>query len=497
MRMRRAGVEAATRLVRLSRILPGRLGAPGRYFETLARLDAGQVDTPWRAEVRSALEVADVHLAAGRTDQALGWFDKALRIGYHPALHYTDASSPLTGDPEGFLAPYRASAIGRLLLEPPVHDTGPTRPRQRPAGAGPTRLLVVAQQNWTFVESVIEVLEGRGNFEIRRFEVNSLPASQRPSREHVLRARHDLSQGRRLPIPEPLAEHFAWADVVLVEWGHHVLTWLSMFEQLPRISVARFHRFEAYTPFPLLTDFAHVDRTLFVSPPVRNLVSRLVSQLEEECEVLEVDNVLARGLGEYPDNVRDPFLIAQVGWVRPVKDVLFTLDVLEALRDTDPRYHLELVGPGLPEDPAQDTHHDGRVRARLAALPAGAVTLLGPRQDVPEVLAGAGWIISSSLIEGVHEAVMEGLAAGCVPVIRDWPGTREYGGAGGIYRKDWVVADQGAAVARVLAVQSAGNLSALSLDARAWVEQRRSPDTIARLYEHALRPGNSPSPGVT
>jgi hypothetical protein len=84
MRMRRAGVEAATRLVRLSRILPGRLGAPGRYFETLARLDAGQVDTPWRAEVRSALEVADVHLAAGRTDQALGWFDKALRIGYHP-----------------------------------------------------------------------------------------------------------------------------------------------------------------------------------------------------------------------------------------------------------------------------------------------------------------------------------------------------------------------------------------------------------------------------
>ncbi|UVY82412.1 glycosyltransferase family 4 protein [Brachybacterium sp. NBEC-018] len=491
--------QAAVRAVRThalrwaargGRVLPGAPGDRARYMDTMDRMDRGELPSDG-ADVQDALLTrSDALVAAGRHEEALGWFDKALRLAYHPAQHYDATPSPLATDPAAFLAPFRAARLGPLLLDLPAHDPGPRRPAPRTAEDGaPVRLLVVAQRNWTFVDPVIESLGARG-VEIRRFEVDSLPVAERPSRERVLRARLDLAlHGRRLPTPAPLAEQIEWADVVLVEWGHHVLTWMSLLELMPRRTVARFHRFEVYTPFPLLTVYPVIDRVLFVSGHVRILLDHLTPHLSRAGSVLEVENFLAHGLGPEPGAGHDPHLLAQVGWVRPVKDVLFTLDLLERLREADPRFRLLLVGPGLPDSSADDSAHERKVRARLAALPAGSVQILGPRDDVPDVLAGAGWIVSSSLVEGVHEAVMEGLAAGCLPLVRDWPGARAYGGARTIYREDWVVTDVDAAAERVRSVLEDGDLSALSQDARRWVVARRSPEFVVQRYEDAIVPG--------
>jgi glycosyltransferase involved in cell wall biosynthesis len=474
---------------RLGRALPGAAGARARYLDLIGQMDAGHVPSTWEDVVRSELARADALFAAGHRDAALTWFDKALRIAYHPSLHYAETPSPLSADPERFLAPFRATALGREMLELPARDPGPRRPAPRPgADDEPVRLLVLAQRNWTFVEPVIEAL-GEQGFEIRRFEVDDLPPAERPSREHVMRSRLDLAlTGRRIPTPDALAEQFEWADAVLVEWGHHVLTWFSMLELMPRRSAARFHRFEVYTPFPLLTVYPVLDRVLFVSPHVRTLLEHLTPDLARARAIFEVDNFLAHGLGEAPDGSSDPHLLAQVGWVKPVKDVLFTLDLLTSLRERDERYRLLLVGPGLREDPADDTPYEHRLRSRLAEMPDGAVEILGPRDDVPEVLAEAGWIVSSSLVEGVHEAVMEGLAAGCLPVIRDWPGARAYGGARVIYDEDWVVDDVAAAAERVHTTVEAGRFTELSRAGRDWVVSRRSPDVVAQSYVAALTP---------
>ncbi|MCG7308169.1 glycosyltransferase [Brachybacterium sp. ACRRE] len=486
-----AGVRAAS-------VLPGGVGARARYLRLTRRMDRGEVPAAWRGEMLAELRRADALLARGDDDGAVEWFDKALRVAYHASLHYGLEDSPLITDPDGFLAPVRASAVGRLLLAPPVRDEGPSRPapRERAASAGasgaeesaPVRLLVIAQRNWTFVNPVIDALEAYG-FEVRRVEVDDLPPAERPTRERVLRARMELARtGRRLPTPAALAEPFDWADVVLVEWGHHVLTWVSLLADMPRLAAARIHRFEAYTPFPLLTVFDVVDRVLFVSPHVRALIQHLTPNLERAGEIIGVDNFLAYGLGPEPRADRDPHLLAQVGWLRPVKDVLFTLDLLERVRAKDPRHRLQLIGPGLPEDPAQDTAFQARVRRRIAQFPAGAVQVLGARSDVPDLLAMAGWIISSSLHEGVHEAVMEGIAAGCVPLIRNWPDARPYGGAGVIYPDRWVVEDLDEAVERVLRIEREGALTEVSAEARAWVVERRTASTVTARYAEALSP---------
>src|SRR5699024_568400 len=139
-------------------------------------------------------------------------------------------------------------------------------------------------------------------------------------------------------------------------------------------------------------------------------------------------------------------LLVQVGWVREVKDVLFSLDVLERLRRHDDAYRLRLIGAGLPAAASRDTPYQRRVRTRLQQLGPAVVEQIGVREDVPALLAESGVILSSSRHEGTHESVMEALATGCPAVIRDWPDTVDYGGPGTLYEPDWVVADVDAAV---------------------------------------------------
>lgn len=473
------------RLLRATRVLPGAVGARGRFLDAVARLDAGDAGG-WQDAVRALLRRADDAARPSGPAAGLEWFDKALRIAYHPTLHYGREGSPLAADPEGFLAPFRDCAVGRVLLSDGTEDPALSAPRPPGDRAdGPRRLLVIAQRNWTFAEPLIEALEAEG-VQVRRFEVDDLPSAQRPTRERVLRARlAHMRTGERIPTPAALAEQYAWADVTMVEWGHHVLAWASLLDQRPRVLAARFHRFEAYTPFPLLTCFGAVDRVLFVSPPVACLVRRLAPQLARAGQVIEVDNFLSRDQSAFTPQERDPFLLTQVGWARPVKDVLFSLDILERLRAEDSRYRLRLIGPDLPGEQDPWAH---QVRARLEALPADAVELLGPRDDVPRLLGQSGWILSTSLVEGVHEAVMEGLAAGCGAIIRDWPDTRPHGGAASIYPEDWIVTDPAQAAERILATDEAA-LRELSAAGSAWVRDRRDPAAVTARYLEALRVG--------
>jgi glycosyltransferase involved in cell wall biosynthesis len=491
---RRLAGRAISTASQVVRHLPGPSGAMGTYFSTQDRLWRVPQACDWERDVLRLLARADRDLARGRIDAALSWFDKALRLSYHPSLH-ADGHSPLSLDPEGFLRPLRNSETGRILLDGALDPSSvPVRPAPRARVDGePVRLLVVAQENWTFIRPIVDALRARGEFEVRLLEVDELPAGERPEREAIIRGRYDLStRGSRMPTPAELADGYEWADVVLVEWAHHILTWITLLDQAPRELLARVHRFEAYTPFPLLTDVERIDRLLYVAPPVHNLLMVLRPELAT-VEADLVGNMLSRGIGPEPDLECDRFRLVQVGWVREVKDVLFALDVIEVLHRHDSRFHLQLVGPGLPVHTSHDTAYQHRVRERIKGLGPEVVQVLGVRQDVPAIFADAGLVLSSSLHEGTHESVMEGLAAGRPAVIRDWPDTLPYGGASTLYPSRWVVPDIAAAVQRVLslvgddAVREDAYAEA-SAHARAWALEHRSAEVVLDRYREVLTP---------
>lgn len=480
---------------RAVRHVPGAVGGLGTYFVALDELSAGQGSHDWRRDEAILLARADRALGRRRIASAVRWFDKALRVAYHPTLHM-GAGSPLIEDPGAFLRPLRASRTGQMLLESPIPEgAAPRRPEPRPRevtneggdGDPVVHLLVIAQQNWTFLRPLLDALRETGRFEILEFEVDGLPEADRPDRERILRARYDLvTEGRRIPTPERLVEAYEWADVAFVEWGHHILSWITMLDMAPRRLVARYHRFEAFTPFPLLHDHSVIDRLLHVSPPIRGLVNE-TAPASASVPTDIVGNLLSRGLGTVSDTPRDTRVIVQVGWNREIKDVLFSLDLIERLHREDPAYRLKLVGPELPDLPEEDTPYQSRVRQRLAALPSGAVEQLGVRRDVPEIFAAAGIVLSSSFGEGTHESVMEGLATGCPAVVRDWPHAREYGGASSIYREQWVVPDVETAAQRIRELQDPARYAEESAAAREWAVLHRSPERVVDGYDRALR----------
>lgn len=469
--------------------MPGSVGGQGIYFSAQQRSAVDPLRTDWRDDVDALLALADRSLTRGKIDAALRWFDKAMRISFDPSLHQA-GDSPLAADPEEFLRPLRSSAMGDLLLETPV-----------PAGSAPaatphtehdrarTRLLVIAQENWTFIRPVLEALRATGRFDVREIDVDHLEGEGIPDRDRILRGRYDLvTAGHRMATPSELAAAYDWADVTLVEWGHHVLTWVTLLDRAPRKLMARLHRFEVFTPFPLLHDHERIDRMLYVSPPVWNLV-RAASPGFSAVEGAQVGNLLARGLGGEPRPDRDRHLLVQVGWHREVKDVLFSFEILARLRSCDPRYRLRLIGPGLPAETSQDGSYRRQVRQRLEELGTDAVEMLGRREDVPALLAESGVILSSSRHEGTHESVMEGLAVGCPAVIRNWPDAAEYGGPATIYERDWVVEDVEEAVQRVLDLGDRAHYEGESRRARRFALTHRDPDALIAAYENVLTTG--------
>lgn len=474
---------------RITRRLPGPVGGMGIYFSAQHRLADDPERTDWHADVDALLALADRSLSRGRISACLRWYDKALRISYDPSLHQA-GSSPLAADPAAFLRPLQDSATGTIMLRGAVPASSvPERPApRRREEEDPTRLLVIAQENWTFIRPIIAALRATGRFEVREIEVDELAEAGFPDRDRILRGRYDLATtGQRMPTPPEVAEAYDWADVTLVEWSHHVLTWVTLLDRAPRALMARLHRFEAFTPFILLHDHARIDRMLYVSPPVWNL-ARIAAPGFVDVDAVQVGNLLARGLGPDPGTDHDPRLLVQVGWRREVKDVLFTLEVLTRLRAHDTTYRLRLIGPGLPASASQDSSYHRRVRARLAALGPDAVQLLGRREDVPALLAQSGIILSSSRHEGTHESVMEGLAAGCPAVLRDWPDAADYGGPATLYKSDWVVADVEAAVQRVLDLAAPERYAAATREARDFALAHRDPDTLVAAYQQALTP---------
>jgi glycosyltransferase involved in cell wall biosynthesis len=96
-------------------------------------------------------------------------------------------------------------------------------------------------------------------------------------------------------------------------------------------------------------------------------------------------------------------LIGAVGGLRTPKAYPDLLEAVELLRAEFPELHLVIAGHG-PEQ--------ARLEAAITASGLGRhVTLLGPRGDVPDVLAALDVAISSSVSEGSPLAVMEYMAS--------------------------------------------------------------------------------------
>lgn len=451
----------------------------GSLLATVARqaLDAGMPTGLARDAYAAVLRRADRHLAAGRMPKAADSFAEAMRLAFHRVLHFDGLCSPLAADPAAYLAPLHHSRTAQALRAPrePVR-----RGKPGPASAEPAdrRVLFTTRRNANFLGELRAYVDQHLGFESRFADLaddETLNAfASRPARI----ARQLLTHGAALPeaVTGRLGEDTAWASTVFVEWCLPQAVFQTVLPRGRARVVVRLHSQEVFTLWPHLVDFSRVDDVVFVSEHLRDLAVAAIPGLSgpdaPRLHVIPIALHLAPFALPKPDEAR--FTLALVGWSSPAKDPRWALEVLRELRRHDERYRLLLVGADFRADASRAAAGYGeQLAAELAGLEAaGAVERLGQRDDVPQVLRSAGVILSSSVRESFHAAVVEGAASGAVPVVRDWPFfAGSPSGPRALFPPDWVVSTPAEAAARIMSATA---------DATAW---RAHGEAAA---EHAL-----------
>lgn len=99
------------------------------------------------------------------------------------------------------------------------------------------------------------------------------------------------------------------------------------------------------------------------------------------------------------------------------------------------------------------------------------------------MLRRVGVILSTSRFEGTHEALLQGAASGALPVVRNWPELRAWGGPASIYPPEWVVDSPQAAAARILAATPTPPASEDAHEAQRWALETMDWDVVRPAFD--------------
>jgi glycosyltransferase involved in cell wall biosynthesis len=265
--------------------------------------------------------------------------------------------------------------------------------------------VVVAGHALHFLDAVTQWLRGLPDVELRIDHVPSF-------------ARHDEAVSR---------EHVAWADTVVCEWASPVAAWYSRNKRPGQRLVVRLHRAELYSTWWHGIDIEAVDQVVCVSRHYARLTHETTAWPMEK--IVVIPNYVDAAVLDRPKLAGSPFAIGMMGVTPRRKRLDLALDLLERLRERDPRFSLHVKSqfawdlPWAWRDPDERGAAEQVVRrVRGSALLADGVVFDAYGPDVGAWLRKIGWVVSLSDDESFHLAPAEGMASGAVPLIRAWPG---------------------------------------------------------------------------
>lgn len=404
------------------------------------------------AAYAARLACADEEYRAGQPKKAAGSLIEAINLAFHRVPHIDRLHSPLDADPPRYLGPLHRSAAARAVAAP----RGRRSPAAPPADGEPLRLLIVTPGNANFVSLIISHYERHPDVELRIVDLAADPAIAK-----VLNSRRMIEFGLggrpeyERAVEEVLRPHLDWADTAFVEWCTTAAALLTLIDPGTTRIVVRLHKFETYTYWPHRVDFSRVDDLIFIAEPMHDLTVATVPRLmEADAPRLHViANAMDLARFDRPKQADARFTLGLVGIGQIAKDPLWALEVLRRLRSRDARYQMVIMGDGFdPQRSAATRQYHDLLERELATLEsAGAVRRMGHVDDVPAAMTEVGVILSSSVREGSHNALVEGAASGALPVVRNWPCfARQPRNARTLFPAEWVVDSPREAAERIL-----------------------------------------------
>lgn len=451
-------------------------------------LEHGHLPSGWSPACREVMAEADRLMALGATDHSLFLIEHTIEVLLHPEVHANVEDPPLIRDPQALLRPLSDSRVWRDLtapVAPPIRTpSGAVHPGERK----PSVLLLPGAYP-KFSAAVQAALEGYADTDVLRL-TDFAPhyGSTNPSLS-LLALRHAAAQGEHLEINSDIVEAFTGRDIVFADWADKGAMLASMFAPPDAKLVIRFHGVDSLSVWQFLIDWSRVTDVVFVSEHLRRtVIGHLGDQLTDVRQ-----HVMGHALdGSRFDRVTNPSAprtLGLVGWGQRVKDPLWALEVLAALRADNPDWRLKLIGPDFPSAPNRMSERAYAEAFRERALRPdirSAITYVGYTRDVASHVADVGFALSTSLRESWHIGVVEMVASGAVPVIRDWPVYRDHGGAASLFPEDWIVQTPEEAASRILAHADHGVWRTAADTARQYVFDAFGSGSAAAEYRRII-----------
>ena len=287
----------------------------------------------------------------------------------------------------------------------------------------------------------------------------------------VNHTRHHVVESRRL---------LAASDVVICEWSLGNAAWYSRHIREDQKLFIRFHRQEIETEHPFEIIWDNVEHIIFIAPLVqREACARF--QIPDGKAIL-IPNAVDTSRFDLPKTMDSKYTLGLMGMVPKMKRFDRALDILGQLNRIRPEFILRVKGK-MPQDYSwmeDRTEEMAWYEAQMMRLEEeegliDAVIFDGWGDDVPEWLAGVGFILSVSDFEGSHQAVAEGASSGAFPIIVKWPGADE------VYPAEWCLKSTEQAVEEILATINRLSIDNETLDRMAVANHIRQEFSMAKI----------------
>ena len=240
------------------------------------------------------------------------------------------------------------------------------------------------------------------------------------------------------------------ADIVFCEWALGNAVWYSHHKRDGQVLIVRMHAQEFHADLPYLAqmDFTSIDALVVICQEAVDYMAAHYPKARVKLIYNPIDVVTRFSCAK---RAASDHHLGFLGMVPFMKRPDLALEIFEKCVEVDRYFKLYIKGkrpadfPWMASRKDEMAQYEERFDRPLEKSPHKAsVYFDGFDPDPGAWYAKCGFILSTSDFEGSHQAVAEGMAQGCIPIIRDWKS------ADRLYPKKYVWHDVKDAVRKIL-----------------------------------------------
>lgn len=337
---------------------------------------------------------------------------------------------------------YTADRVELIELDEKVRKT--RRAKSKKQTNKPTNLIISSHNNWNFSLNFIKLMTEDDSFVVNSYNFSKISDSLNKKDKSLLLytplAMLPIASSQLAEEADPnFSKKCKMADIVFCEWGNEPALFYSRF--LPKTTklIIRIHSYEAFTHWQYGINLAGVDGFIFVSNHIRKIVDSQIKFSERNIPSIVCPNIKNYENFKSAKVDEAKYTLGMAGFSTKNKGLFRSLEILKALVKENEKWILRLAGHDFKEGSSdwqywlkcQQYIHDNGLEEHV---------VFDGYQDMSTWLDNIGFILSMSDREGTHEALVEGVISGCIPIIKDWSMVRQFGGVQSLYPflKDYI-----------------------------------------------------------